>query len=84
MGGRRRKKNHHDDEETLVCPSCGKLIQLNSLRPTFKSEYVKPDGRLDVPIEVLMRGGWLKKILEGVVCPKCGEKVGEPSSGRRH
>ena len=73
-------RRNRDNEETLRCPSCGELVRLDSLRPTFKSEYAKPDGKLDVPIGMLMHGGWLNKIMEGVVCPKCGEKIGEPSS----
>ena len=65
-------------EEKLRCPRCNALINLNSLKPVFKKEYVGKDGRLDVPTEMLLRGGWLGKILEGTACPKCGEVMGRP------
>ncbi|MGP8056034.1 MAG: hypothetical protein ACLP9K_00290 [Nitrososphaerales archaeon] len=65
-------------DEKLQCPECGKLVDLNSLRPVFKEGYIDKSGKLDVPTEMLVRGGWLNKILAGMACPKCGKIIGEP------
>ena len=54
-------KKKKEEEEKLRCPTCGMLIDLNSLKPIFKKEYVGNSGRLDVPTEMLLHGGWLGK-----------------------
>ena len=66
----------HGEEKRLQCPSCGKTIALNSMKPVFKKEYTGPGGKLDIPFDVLIRGGWLRKTLEGTACPECGEIIG--------
>jgi hypothetical protein len=63
-------------EEKLRCPECGAIVNLNSLKPVFKGQYMGKDGKLDVPIDMLLCGGWLKKVLEGMACPKCGKIIG--------
>jgi ssDNA-binding Zn-finger/Zn-ribbon topoisomerase 1 len=69
-------------KDTVQCPKCNKISELNSLKPVFKKEFSKADGTLDIPLDVLFAGGWLGKTLEGMACPKCGEilAVTSPSS----
>jgi hypothetical protein len=73
-----RRREEEKTEEKLRCPGCHAVINLNSLEPVFKKEYVGKDGRLDIPPEMLLSGGWLGKILEGTACPKCGAVIGKP------
>ena len=69
-------------KDTVQCPKCGKISELNSLKPVFKKEFSKGDGTPDIPLDVLFAGGWLGKTLEGMACPSCGEilAVTSPSS----
>jgi predicted RNA-binding Zn-ribbon protein involved in translation (DUF1610 family) len=65
-------------DDTLKCPNCGKVIKISELMPVFKKEYVNPDGSLKLSRKDALRGGWLKKVLEGFACPNCGEIIGKP------
>ncbi len=69
-------------KDTVQCPRCGKLSELNSLKPVFKKEFRKLDGKPDIPLDILLGGGWLGNTLEGMACPKCGEMLAitSPSS----
>jgi predicted RNA-binding Zn-ribbon protein involved in translation (DUF1610 family) len=60
-------------KETTQCEKCGKTVELNSMKPVFKKEFAKADGRPDIPLDILLGGGWLGKTLEGMACPNCGE-----------
>jgi len=73
-------------KDTVQCPKCGKISDLNSLKPVFKKEFSKADGTPDIPLDVLFGGGWLGKTLEGMACPSCGEILAvtsPPSSSRK-
>jgi hypothetical protein len=50
-------------EGTVQCPKCSKIVELNLLKPIFKKQYTKSDGKLDVPTEMLMQGGGLNNTL---------------------
>jgi len=65
-------------DDSLRCPKCGKAIKTSELKPVFKQEYLNPDGSLKLSRKDVLRGGWLKKVLKGVACPKCGEIIGKP------
>ncbi len=65
-------------EEKLQCPECKAVVNPKSLKPVIKEEYMGKGGRVDIPTETLLRGGWAGKILAGVACPKCGKIIGGP------
>lgn len=82
---RRKKDKEEEDEgeERFQCPSCGEVMDLNSLKPVFKEQYRKPGGKVDIPFEMLIRGGWLSRTLEGMACPKCNQIVGVHTCGAK-
>jgi len=79
-----RKKSKADEGDgKFQCPKCGKIVSLNSTKPVFKKEFRKPDGSPDIPLDILLSGGWLGKTLEGMACPKCGQILAITSPSRR-
>jgi len=66
-----------DDRNSLICPKCKSVIKISMLKPILKPEYLNPDGTLNLSDEEIFRGGFAKKIVKGVACPKCGEIIGE-------
>lgn len=80
-----RKKKGDEEDDKFQCPKCGKIGNLNSMKPIFKKEFSKSDGTPDIPLDILLSGGWLGKTLEGMACPKCGEilAITSPASSRR-
>jgi phage FluMu protein Com len=70
-------------KDTVQCSKCGKLVELNSLKPVFKKEFSKADGAPDIPLDVLLGGGWLGKTLEGMACPKCDEILAMTSPSKK-
>jgi len=68
------------EKDATQCEKCGKTIELNSLKPVFKKEFSKADGKPDIPLDILLAGGWLGKTLEGMACPNCGEILARTSS----
>jgi len=74
MGGKKDPADN-ESENRFQCEKCGKIITLNSMKPVFKKEFDRLDGTPDIPLDVLLSGGWLGKALEGMACPKCGHML---------
>ncbi len=65
-------------KDVIEYPKCGKAIRISELKLVFKQEYLNPDGSLELSRREILGCGWLKKVPNGIACPKCGEIIGEP------